>query len=280
MTTEWQKVDALAHALEQTFTNRTARTARPDVFMVLGSGLGGVADRLGDKISTPVSTLPHYPQSTVSGHAGMLHMGNIGGMTILVQQGRVHLYEGYTPAEVVRPLRAAVTLGAKTVILTNAAGGIDQTMRPGSLLLIEDHLNLTATSPLLGPNDDERGPRFPDMSEAYSKKLREQLRKSANAHGIPLPSGVYAGLLGPTYETPAEVQMLKTLGAAAVGMSTVQEVIAARHLGAEVAAVSCITNLAAGLSPTPLSHNEVGAAGASASADLAKLLIDFLEANR
>lgn len=271
MTTEWQKVDALAKALESRFPET------PDAVLVLGSGLGSIADRLGEKMSVPAAEFPNYPQSTVAGHAGMLHQGHIGEKTVLIQQGRVHLYEGYTPAEVVRPLRAAVVRGVGVVVLTNAAGGIDASFRPGGLMLIDDHLNLTGTSPLIGPNNDKRGPRFPDMGAAYDPALRAQFRVAAAKLGISLPSGIYAGLLGPTYETPAEVRMLKLLGASAVGMSTVQEVIAARHLGAKVVAISCITNLAAGLSATPLSHEEVRESGAAVASELAQLLIAFLE---
>ena len=268
---EWTHVDALADALADRFK------APPDAVLVLGSGLGSVADSLGDKISVPTAELPHYPQSTVVGHAGMLHQGKVGDRTVLIQQGRVHLYEGYSPAEVVRPLRAAIRRGASLAVLTNAAGGLDPSFSPGDLMLIEDHLNLTGTSPLLGPNDDSRGPRFPDMSEAYDPALRAQLKECAAKIGVPLRSGVYAGLLGPTYETPAEVRMLQSLGASAVGMSTVQEVIAVRHMGAAAAAISCITNPAAGLSKTALNHEEVSEAGARAAADLARLLIAFLE---
>ena len=271
ITDEWTQVDALAGAMDDCFKEP------PDAVLVLGSGLGSVADRLGDKLSVPVAELPHYPQSTVVGHAGMLHQGRVGDRTVLIQQGRVHLYEGYSPAEVVRPLRAAVRRGASLAVLTNAAGGLDPSFSPGDLMLIEDHLNLTGTSPLLGPNDDSRGPRFPDMSEAYDPALRTQLKGCAATLGVSLHSGVYAGLPGPTYETPAEVRMLQLLGASAVGMSTVQEVIAVRHMGAAAAAISCITNPAAGLSKTALNHEEVSEAGARAAADLARLLIAFLE---
>jgi purine-nucleoside phosphorylase len=271
MTNEWQTVESLAAALGERFPER------PDVTVVLGSGLGTAADMLKERISVSTAELPGYPHSTVPGHAGMLHQGKIGKKTVLIQQGRVHIYEGYSPAEAVRPIRAAILKGAGTVILTNAAGGIDSHLFPGALMLIEDHLNLTGTSALLGPNDDERGPRFLDMSRAYDPDLCARMRAAAEKLDIPLASGVYAGLLGPTYETPAEVRMLKTLGAAAVGMSTVQEVIAARHLGAKTAAVSCITNLAAGLSSTPLAHDEVAETGAAATADMVRLLTKFLE---
>ncbi len=271
MKNEWKTVDSLASRLAERFPET------PDVFLVLGSGLGPVADTLKERISFPLSDFKDLPISTVQGHAGMLHQGKLGHKTVLVQQGRVHLYEGYSPKEVVRLLRAATVRGASTIILTNAAGSLNSSLRPGSLMLIDDHINLTGTSPLLGHNDNSRGPRFPDMSNAYNSNLRAQIRVSAAKLGIDLYSGVYAGLLGPTYETPAEVKMLKTLGASAVGMSTVQEVIAARHLRVATAGISCITNLAAGLSQTALNHEEVQDAGAAASADLARLLISFLE---
>lgn len=271
MTNEWQTVECLAAAFGERFPER------PDVMVVLGSGLGTVADMLKERVSVSTAEFPGHPRSTVPGHAGMLHQGKIGKKTVLIQQGRVHLYEGCSPAEVVRPIRAAILSGADTVVLTNAAGGINSRLSPGALMLIEDHLNLTGTSVLLGPNDDERGPRFPDMSGAYDADLRARMRAAADKLDISLASGVYAGLLGPTYETPAEVRMLKALGADAVGMSTVQEVIAARHLGAKTTAVSCITNLAAGLSSTPLAHDEVAEIGAAATADFARLLMTFLE---
>jgi purine-nucleoside phosphorylase len=268
---EWKKVETLAEETARQFTEA------PDVMLILGSGLGRVADKLEGKVSVPAEAFEDLPKSTVQGHAGMLHQGRVGEKTVLVQQGRVHLYEGYTPAEVVRSIRAAVLRGASVVVLTNAAGGIDPTFRRGSLMLIDDHVNLTGTSPLLGPNPDERGQRFPDMSSAYDPDLRAKLRVAAAKLGIDLQNGVYAGMLGPTYETPAEVRMLKILGARAVGMSTVQEVIAARHMKAKVAGISCITNLAAGLSQAILSHEEVGEIGDEAVSDLAKLLLSFLE---
>ncbi len=270
-TIEWKKVDTLADETAKQFGEA------PDVMLVLGSGLGRVADKLADKVSIPVSAFADFPHSTVEGHAGMLHQGKVGEKTVLVQQGRVHLYEGYTPAEVVRSVRAAIVRGASTVVLTNAAGGIDPNFRRGSLMLIDDHINFTGSSPLLGPNLDERGQRFPDMSSAYNPDLRAKFRVASAKLGIELMNGVYAGMLGPTYETPAEVRMLKILGAKAVGMSTVHEVIAARHLGADVAGISCITNLAAGLSQTLLSHDEVGETGDRAASDLATLLLSFLE---
>jgi purine-nucleoside phosphorylase len=271
MREEWKRVDALAGALGDHFGDP------PDAVVVLGSGLGKVADSLDDKQSVLSADLPGYPESTVSGHQGRAHMGTLGGTRVMIYQGRVHLYEGCRPEEVVRPLRAAVAFGAKTAVLTNAAGGIDPALPAGSLMIIDDHLNLTGRSVLLGPNDDARGPRFPDMSEVYGADLRRGLDACARRLGIRVGHGVYAGLLGPTYETPAEVRMLAALGASAVGMSTVQEAIALRHMGARIAAVSCITNPAAGISKTPLNHEEVEAAGLAASEELVKLLVALLE---
>ncbi len=271
MSGEWQRVDALAGAFGERFGEP------PDVVVVLGSGLGKVADSLAAKQSVAAGDLPGYPVSTVSGHEGRVHLGDLGGTRVMIFQGRVHLYEGYRPEEVVRPLRAAVTFGARTAVLTNAAGGIDPTLPAGSLMVVDDHLNLTGTSVLLGQNDDTRGPRFPDMTGVYSAALRQRADRCAEALGIRLGHGVYAGLLGPTYETPAEVRMLAALGASAVGMSTVQEAIALRHMGSRLMAVSCITNPAAGISKTPLNHEEVEAAGLAASEDLVKLLVALLE---
>ncbi len=266
---EWQRVDALAQAFRDRFGDP------PEAVIVLGSGLGRVADRLEDGASCPAEALESYPESTVSGHQGVVHSGRMNGVPVMILQGRVHLYEGYTPEEVVRPLRAAITFGAKTAVITNAAGGVNPGFAPGQLMLISDHLNLTGTSPLRGPNDDTRGPRFPDLTEVWDPALRRQVSRRAEALGVALAEGVYAGLVGPTYETPAEVRMLATLGVDAVGMSTVQEAIACRHLGARIAGISCITNPAAGISEAPLNHVEVERAGAKASADLAELIVSL-----
>ena len=268
---EWQKVDRLAAAL------RARLPETPEVVLVLGSGLGEVAKRLEGSIAVPGVELPEYPVSKVVGHAGEVRAGRLGGRRVMILSGRVHLYEGHSVGTVVRPLRAAVSLGATHVALTNAAGGINPTFAPGDLMVIADHLNLTGTSALVGANDDTRGPRFPDMTEVYDADHRQLLRDSASALGMSLREGVYAGLLGPTYETPAEVKMLSLLGADAVGMSTVQEAIAVRHMGARIAAISCITNPAAGISKTPLNHAEVERAGGAASANLAELLVAFVK---
>ena len=235
---------------------RRVRGEAPRVGLVLGSGLGGYANTMADRVAIPYADLG-MPQSGVVGHAGKLVLGRVGAMPVAAMQGRVHLYEGHDPNDVVFGARLMIALGARILIITNAAGGIGEGYQPGDLMLIEDHLNLTARNCLTGENDDSLGPRFPDMSDAYDARLRALADEVARAQGFELQRGVYAGLLGPTYETPAEVRMLRTLGATAVGMSTVLETIAARHMGARVLGISCISNLAAGISKQPLSHDEV-----------------------
>ena len=232
-------------------------TRKPRVALVLGSGLGNYADTLQSAAILPYATIPHMMVSSVSGHAGNLVIGHKGEQVVVAMQGRTHLYEGHSPHEVVFGVRLMATLGADTLIVTNAAGGANPDFAVGDLMVIEDHLNLTGTSSLVGPNDDALGPRFPDMSQAYDAELGDVARARARANGFELQGGIYAGLLGPAYETPAEVDMLRRLGADAVGMSTVLEVIAARHMGMRVLGISCITNKAAGLSDQPLDHAEV-----------------------
>ncbi|MFO0757448.1 MAG: purine-nucleoside phosphorylase [Byssovorax sp.] len=231
----------------------------PLVGVVLGSGLGAWADGLGSLAKLPYGDIPHMPRSTVVGHAGNLCLGRAGDVPVACLQGRVHLYEGHDPERVVFGVRLLARLGCKAVLLTNAAGGLDAAHAPGDLMLIVDHLNLMGKNPLSGPNQDALGPRFPDMSEAYDRGLREAAIAAALEVGVPLQQGVYAGLLGPSYETPAEIRMLRVLGASAVGMSTVPEVIALRHMGVRAAAISCITNLAAGMTAGKLDHSEVEA---------------------
>ena len=248
---EFEKLERAAEVVRE----RTKRS--PRVGVVLGSGLGMWADSLDDRVVVPYCDIPEMPTSTVVGHAGNLVIGKIGTVEVACLQGRVHLYEGHAPERVVFGARLLARLGCSSVLLTNAAGGIKRGFTPGDLMLITDHLNLTARSPLSGPNDDRFGPRFPDMTEAYSTELRSVALRVAREAQLHLHQGIYAALLGPTYETPAEIGMLRTLGADAVGMSTVPEVIALRHMGVGVGAVSCITNLAAGLSPTKLDHSEV-----------------------
>jgi purine-nucleoside phosphorylase len=238
------------------------------VAVVLGSGLGSFADVLTRPQFLPYSKIEGFPLSTVEGHSGQFVHGFIGETPVLLMQGRVHRYEGYTAGQVVFPIRTMKAWGIEKLILTNASGGINSEFDVGDLMLITDHLNLTGDSPLIGPNDSKLGTRFPDMTDAYSKRLRD-LAKSLEPS---LREGVYAGLLGPCYETPAEIRMLRILGADAVGMSTVFETIAARHLGLEVLGISCVCNKAAGLSDTKLSHEEVTAAGQKASKKFADLL--------
>jgi purine-nucleoside phosphorylase len=230
----------------------------PKVGMVLGSGLGALAEEVEDKLVVPYSELPGFPVSTVPGHAGRLITGKLEGVEVVVMQGRVHLYEGHSAQEVVLPVRALCLWGAKRFVITNAAGSLHREMSPGTLMIIKDHLNMQFVNCLSGPNIDEWGTRFPDMTEPYDKELGKRLRKWADEQKIKLAVGVYGALPGPAYETPSEVQMMANLGADAVGMSTAQEVLALKHMGAKILGISCITNLAAGISPTPLTHEEVG----------------------
>ncbi|MBX5481332.1 MAG: purine-nucleoside phosphorylase [Myxococcaceae bacterium] len=248
----------------------------PKVGIILGSGLGGFADGFEEKVSLPYRELPHFPASTVPGHAGRLVLGKLGGEPVVAMQGRVHYYEGFTPAQVAFPARVLCTLGIKALVVTNAAGGINLEFAPGDLMVITDHLNLSGWNVLTGPNDDRLGPRFPDMSAAYNPQLRALLLECAQRRNIALRQGVYAILSGPSYETPAEIRMLRTLGADAVGMSTVPEVIAAAHMGVPVAGISCITNLAAGIGHKPLSHGEVAETANRVKDVFAALLSDFL----
>jgi purine-nucleoside phosphorylase len=235
-----------------------ARTPlRPKIALVLGSGLGGFADSLTDATRVPYADIPSFPQSTAIGHAGRLVIGKAGEVTVAAMQGRVHLYEGYSVQEVTFPVRVFARMGIRTVILTNAAGGINLGYSQGALVLVLDHINLQGANPLVGPNDDRFGVRFPDMTRAYERSYREIAREEAAKQGIMLHEGVYAGLLGPSYETPAEIEYLRRIGADLVGMSTVAEVIAARHMGIKVLAISCVTNMAAGILDQPLSHAEV-----------------------
>jgi purine-nucleoside phosphorylase len=239
-----------------------ARTSlHPKIGLVLGSGLGGFADSLTDATRIPYAEIPSFPQSTAIGHAGRLIVGNVigkaGNIAVAAMQGRVHLYEGYSAQEIAFPIRVFGRMGIRALVITNAAGGINLSYSQGALVLIRDHINLQATNPLAGPNDDRFGVRFPDMTQAYSHAYRDIAREEARKLGITLHEGVYAGLLGPSYETPAEIEYLRRIGADLVGMSTVAEVIAARHMGISVLAISCVTNMAAGILDRPLSHEEV-----------------------
>jgi purine-nucleoside phosphorylase len=250
-----------------------SRTAlKPQVAVVLGSGLGAFAGELTDSVSVPYAEIPGFPQSTAIGHAGKLIIGKIGDVPTAVMAGRFHLYEGYTAQQAVIGVRVLAKLGAKSLIVTNAAGGIGQHLFEGVLVLISDHINLQGVNPLTGPNDDSIGPRFPDMTEAYSDRYREIAQNAAGDLGIHLREGVYAAVPGPSYETPAEIRYLRTIGADLVGMSTVLEVIAANHIGMKVLGISCVTNLAAGLSGKNLDHSDVLAIGERVRGTLVKLL--------
>ena len=232
-------------------------TLKPEIGIVLGSGLGAIADEISESVVIPYAEIPYFHSTSIEGHAGKLIIGKLNGIPVVVLQGRFHLYEGHSMEEVVFPTRTICALGINTLILTNAAGGINSQYHAGDIMLIEDHINMMSDNPLKGPHLAQLGPRFPDLSEAYDKSCFEVFKNKAKELEIPIQSGVYIGLLGPTYETPAEVRMLRTLGADAVGMSTVPESIAANHLGVRVVGISCITNLAAGLSSQKLNHQEV-----------------------
>ncbi|MEK3881518.1 purine-nucleoside phosphorylase [Paenibacillus sp. PL2-23] len=232
-------------------------SSQPEIGLIMGSGLGVLGDHIENAVVIDYQDIPHFPISTVEGHAGELLIGTLSGRPVLLMRGRFHMYEGYGPELTAFPVRVMKALGVKSLLVTNAAGGINLSFASGNLMLISDHLNLTGKNPLIGPNDNELGVRFPDMSEAYSKRLRAIAQEVAAQQGINVQEGVYAGLLGPSYETPAEIRMLRTLGADAVGMSTVAEVIAARHSGIEVVGISCISNMASGILDQPLSHEEV-----------------------
>lgn len=230
---------------------------RPKIGLVLGSGLGAFADQLTDATRIPYSQIPSFPRSTAIGHAGQMVIGHAGDVPVAVMQGRVHLYEGYTAPEVAFPMRVFGRMGIGAVIITNAAGGINLKYKQGALVVITDHINLQGTSPLVGANDDRLGLRFPDMTRAYAKEYVQVAREEAAKLGIDLQDGVYAALLGPSYETPAEIRHLRIIGADLVGMSTAAEVIAARHMGVKVLAISCVTNMAAGILDQILTHQEV-----------------------
>jgi purine-nucleoside phosphorylase len=230
---------------------------KPRVGIVLGSGLGSFADELSQTVRVPYTTIPHFPHSTAIGHAGQMVIGALDQVPIAAMQGRVHLYEGYSAQQVTFPVRVLGRMGVRAIIFTNAAGGINPSYKQGALVLIKDHINLQGANPLIGPNDNRLGERFPDMTTAYSKQFREFARAAAQELGQDLSEGVYAALAGPSYETPAEIRYLRTIGADLVGMSTVPEVIAARHMGIDVLAISCVTNMAAGILDQPLSSEEV-----------------------
>jgi purine-nucleoside phosphorylase len=254
---------------------------RPIVGVVLGSGLGAFADELSERTDIPYAEIPGWPGSTAVGHAGKLVIGKLGELVVAVMAGRAHLYEGYTPAQVTFGVRALGRLGVRSMVFTNAAGGINLTLQQGGLVLISDHINLQGVNPLTGPNDDSLGPRFPDMSEAYSRAYRDAARQVAAELCVPISEGVYAAMLGPSYETPAEIRYLRTIGADVVGMSTVLEAIVANHMGIKVLGISCVTNMAAGILPQKIHHEEVLETGARVRDTLVlflKTLLPRLEA--
>jgi purine-nucleoside phosphorylase len=266
MTDDFTKAGAAAQfILSQT-------PVRPQIGLVLGSGLGGFADELSDSTRVPYTNIPFFPRSTAVGHAGQMVIGNAAGVPVAVMQGRVHLYEGYTAHEVAFPMRVFDCMNIRAVILTNAAGGINLEYKQGALVVLTDHINLQGHNPLAGPNDERFGTRFPDMTQAYCKAYREIALAAAKQPGKTLYQGVYAGLLGPNYETPAEIRYLRTIGADLVGMSTVLEVIAARHMGMKVLAISCVTNMAAGILDQVINHEEVLETGERVKSDFVALV--------
>jgi purine-nucleoside phosphorylase len=246
---------AAAESAAQLILSRTS--LRPKIGLVLGSGLGAFADSLTDAARVPYAEIPSFPQSTAIGHAGRMVVGNAGSVAVAAMQGRVHLYEGYSAQEITFPIRVFARMGIRAVILTNAAGGMNLSYSQGALVLIRDHINLQGANPLIGHNDDRFGPRFPDMTRAYDPQYRAIAKEEARNLNLILEEGIYAALPGPSYETPAEIDYLRRIGADLVGMSTVAEVIAARHMGLKVLAISCVTNMAAGILDQPLSHSEV-----------------------
>jgi purine-nucleoside phosphorylase len=253
-------------------TIRAQVSVEPRVAVVLGSGLGGFADDFGDAVTIPYEDIPGFVRSTAQGHAGRLVVGKIDQLPILAMQGRVHYYEGYTLEEVTFPIRTFKLLGVKTIILTNAAGGINVQLNQGALMVISDHMNLMGANPLRGPNDERFGPRFPDMSAVYSPALQEIVIEEARTMEVEVRRGIYAALAGPNYETPAEIHMLRNFGADAVGMSTVPEAIVARHMDMEVLGISCITNMAAGIGDEPINHDEVMETGNRVRSTFTQLL--------
>ena len=248
----------------------------PEIGIVLGSGLGGLADELEDAIAIPFAELPGWPAATAPGHVGRLLLGRLAGRDVVLLQGRFHLYEGNAPGLVIQPVLLFHRLGARTLVLTNAAGGLDPSFGPGTLMVINDHINMTGLNPLVGPNADGIGQRFPDLTDAWSPRLRAQLHAAGAAEGVELAEGVYVGLTGPNYETPAEVRLFASMGGHAVGMSTVMECIAARWAGLEVCGISLVTNAGAGYSGEPLTHEEVLAAGAEAGPRFSRVIRRFV----
>jgi purine-nucleoside phosphorylase len=272
MTEGTSKTDLYSRAENAARTIRGRTAAQANLAIVLGSGLGGFAEDFEDAVTIPYREIPGFASSTAQGHVGSLVAGKIEGVPVLAMQGRVHYYEGYSPEEVTFPIRTFKLLGVNTLVLTNAAGGVDVQLSQGALMVISDHLNLMGVNPLRGPNDDRFGPRFPDLTEVYARELQELVIEESRALGITVRRGIYAALAGPSYETPAEIHMLRAFGADAVGMSTVPEAIVARHMGMKVLGISCITNMAAGISESPINHEEVMETGQRVRETFTKLL--------
>ena len=261
-----------AHAEQAAKFIRSKTKLRPKIALVLGSGLGAFADGLESTTRIPYERIPHFPRSTAVGHAGRLVIGKVGDVAVAAMQGRVHFYEGYSLGDVIFPMRVFGRLGIRAAILTNAAGGINLGFKQGTLIVMRDHINLQGSNPLIGPNDERFGPQFPDMTHAYHKDYRVAALEEARRLGIEVSEGVYAALPGPSYETPAEIRCLRTIGADVVGMSTVPEVIAAHHMGIRVLGISCVTNMAAGILDKPLDHQEVLATGERVQSQFIALL--------
>ena len=263
---QWSMADEAADYI------RSKTSLQPRLGLVLGSGLGAFADELAERVRLPYSTIPHFPVSAAIGHAGNLVLGKVGEVPIAVMQGRVHYYEGHTMLRVTFPIRVFCRLGIKGILLTNAAGGIGAQLKPGCLVVISDHINLQGTNALIGANEDRFGPRFPDMTEAYAKDWRALALAEGKRQKLDVFEGVYAAVPGPSYETPAEIRFLRTIGADVVGMSTVAEVVVARHCGMKVLAISVVTNMAAGILDQPINHAEVLEIGQKVKGQLSKLL--------
>jgi purine-nucleoside phosphorylase len=267
---------ALSKILEASSFISSKITAKPKVGIVLGSGLGIYIDQIQNKTVIPYEDIPHFKRTSVEGHSGALIFGEVKGVNVVALQGRLHPYEGYAMEEIVLPVRVLASLGIEMLFLTNASGGINKDFHPGDLVIINDHINLSGRNPLVGPNIAELGPRFPDMGNAYDKDMRELLASVAKTHHVELKTGVYCSVLGPTYETPAEIRMLRIIGADLVGMSTVPEVIAANHLGLKVAGVACVTNYAAGIKEEKLSHADVKKVAEKAMVGFATVLTETI----
>ncbi|HXH32337.1 MAG TPA: purine-nucleoside phosphorylase [Bacteriovoracaceae bacterium] len=267
---------ALSKILEASQYILSKISSKPKIGMVLGSGLGIYIDQIQDKIIIPYEEIPHFKRTSVEGHSGCLIVGEVHGVTVAALQGRLHAYEGHPMEEIVLPVRTLAALGIEILFLTNASGGINPEFHPGDLVTITDHINLSGRNPLVGPNIAELGPRFPDMSNAYDQELRELIHSVAQNHHVEIKNGVYCSVLGPTYETPAEIRMLRIVGADLVGMSTVPEVIAANHLGLKVVGVACITNYAAGIKQEKLNHADVKKVAEKAMVGFATILTETI----